>query len=278
MNASVSTIGIALAVGLLLAGCGKDKALASSQVAATVNQREISVHQLNFALQQRPDLAQLGDAAAPKALDDLINQEVVVQAAIDAKIDRDPNVLLALEAARRDILSRTYLERTTESATKPSPADVTRYYNEQPALFKARRVYQLLEHDIEVADDKIATLEAQVTPLKTPQAVAQFIAASGLKFQSGTSTRVPEAIPLELLTPLSALAEGQTVFVKQPRGVRALTLVSSLPAPVSEAQARPAIEQFLLNRERAAAAEAQVKALRGKAEVASKLSVAQKAP
>jgi EpsD family peptidyl-prolyl cis-trans isomerase len=252
----------------VLAGCsGKEATAPAGQVVATVNKREISVHQLNFALQRRTDLAPLGEAARARALDDLITQEVLVQAALDAKLERDPNILLALEAARRDVLARAYLERTTTSAGKPSADEVSRMYAERPALFKARRIYQLLEHDVEIADDKLPAFEARIDTLKTPQAVAQFISESGLRYQSAPATRVPEALPMEVADKLASLTDGQTLLVKQPKGVRAMTVVSTMPAPVPEAQARPAIEAYLANRERMAAAEAQVKMLRGKAVV-----------
>jgi len=251
-----------------VAACGGQKGeAASGQVVATVNKGEISVHQLNFALRQRSDSAQLDAAAPSKVLDSLIDQEVVVQAALDSKIDRDPAVLLALESGRRELLVRAYLQRATESTSKPTAEEVADYYVQNPALFKERRVYVFQELDVELPAEKFAGLQAQLSALKSAQSVAQAVAASGSRYTTQEATRMPESLPLDLLGRLQNLVDGQTVVVPLARGARVMTLVSSVAAPVSQTQASPLIEQFLLNRERGLVAEAKIKALREKAEI-----------
>lgn len=270
---------LAIAACLLaLTACGAKKESNSSQVVATVNRGEISAHQLNFALQQRPDFASLGASAPGQMLNELIDQEVAVQAAFDAKLDREPAVLLALEAGRRNILASLYLQRTTESAAKPTSDEVARYYAENPALFKQRRVYVFQELDIEMPQADVPALDAQLRSLKSAQAVSQAITASGLRYTAQQGTRMAEALPLELLDQVAALSEGQTAVMLLPQGARAMTLVSSMPAPVTEVQARPVIEQFLLSNQRRLAALAQMKALRDKAEIRISPAVTAAAP
>src|SRR5678816_2245114 len=95
-------------VALALAGCEKEP-LPETQVAARVNDGEVSVHQVEHTLQQQPRLiAEYGDKAARVALDSLIEQEIAAQAAREAGLDRDPAVIQALEAAKREALARAY--------------------------------------------------------------------------------------------------------------------------------------------------------------------------
>ena len=99
---------LAVLVGTLavVAGCGdkKDKA---SQTAAKVNRDEITVHQINFVLQQQRGLRpEQADAASKQILERLIDQQLALQKADELKIDRDPRVVQQLEAAKREILDR----------------------------------------------------------------------------------------------------------------------------------------------------------------------------
>src|SRR5262245_51972762 len=78
---------------LLLAGCGPAKD-GATQVAAKVNKEEISVHQINYALQQQRGLKpEAAEAAGRQLLDKLIDQELARQRGAELKLDRDPRVL-----------------------------------------------------------------------------------------------------------------------------------------------------------------------------------------
>ncbi|HLL11009.1 MAG TPA: EpsD family peptidyl-prolyl cis-trans isomerase, partial [Rubrivivax sp.] len=121
----------------LLVGCGDKKDKAASQTAAKVNKDEITVHQINFVLQQQRNLRpEQADAASRQVLERLIDQQLALQKGEDLKVDRDPRVVQQLEAARREILARAYLEKVGEAASRPTPEEIRKYYEEKPALFR----------------------------------------------------------------------------------------------------------------------------------------------
>ena len=113
-----------LATAVALVGCGdKKKDAAASQTAAKVNKEEITVHQINYVLSQQRGLAPAQAASASRqVLEGLIDQELAVQKATDQKLDRDPRVVQQLEGARREIISRAYLDKIGQGAPKPTPA------------------------------------------------------------------------------------------------------------------------------------------------------------
>ena len=98
-------------VMLALAGCSKHNGSekTGSQVVAKVNGDEITVHQLNFALSKmgKLDQSQL-KPASEKVLQKMVDTELLKQKAIAAKMDRDPQVLQMLEAAKQQVLAQAF--------------------------------------------------------------------------------------------------------------------------------------------------------------------------
>ena len=153
----------AVAAAVLLVGCGEKKDKAASQTAAKVNKDEITVHQINFVLQQQRNLRpEQTDAASKQILDRLIEQQLALQKADEQKIDRDPRVVQQLEAARREILARAYLDKVGEAAPKPTPEEIKKYYDDKPALFRERRVYSIQEFAVEAKPEQVTELREKL--------------------------------------------------------------------------------------------------------------------
>ena len=247
---------LAATAATLLAACGPKKDIApadtaGAEVVAKVNGDELTAEQLSIALQKqrgmRPDA---GDAAARQVLDQLIDEQIVVQKAIAAKLDQDPKVAAQIEAARRDILARRFLEAAAETASKPADDAVQKFYESRPALFAQRKVYTLQRTDIQVPDDRRTEVDAHVQSLKTLAELTDWLKSQKLAFTTKQEQDAAEQLPPVLLDKVAAMKEGQSVVVPSQVGVAALTLVSSASAPKTLADARPAIEQFLGNQGR----------------------------
>ncbi|OYT98983.1 MAG: peptidyl-prolyl cis-trans isomerase, EpsD family [Burkholderiales bacterium PBB1] len=260
---------IALASALvLLSACGEKKEKAASQTAAKVNKEEITVHQINFVLQQQRGLKpEQAEAAGKQILERLIDQELAVQKAEELKLDRDPRVVQQMEAARREIIARAYVEKTGEAASKPTDAEIKAYYDAKPALFSARRIYSLQEIGIEAKPEQIATLREQLGAAKSINDFVEFLKANGYRFSGNQAVRPAEQLPLNLLDTFAKLSDGQAVLLPSPAGAQVVLLVGSRSEPVDEARAKPAIEQFLLNDAKRKLVESDIKALRAAAKI-----------
>ena len=256
----------AISLALLVAGCGEKDEAVASQTAVKVNKDEITVHQINFVLQQQRGLRpEQTDEASRQILERLIDQEVTLQRAEDLKVDRDPRVVQALEAARREIISRAYLEKIGETAPRPLPDEIRKYYEDKPALFSERRIYSLQEIAIEAKPEQQTQLREALAAAKDINGFIEYLKANEYRFTGNQAVRAAEQLPLSSLESFAQMKDGQAAMVPAPNGVQVIVLAGSRMQPVSEEQARPAIEQFILNERKRKLVEDDVKSLRAAA-------------
>ena len=172
-----------LATTLLFAGCGEKKDAAAQQAAAKVNKQDITLQQLNFALQlQRGLRPEQTEAASRQILERMIEQELMVQKADDLKLDRDVKVTQQLDAARREVLARAYIEKVGEAAIKPSSDEIKKYYTDKPALFSERRIYNLQEIVIEARPEQVEPLRAQLSAARNVNEFLEGMKSAGIRY------------------------------------------------------------------------------------------------
>ena len=258
-----------VAAATLLAGCGdKKKEKVATQTAAKVNKEEITVHQINFVLgQQRAMPPEQAASASRVVLERLIDQELALQKAADQKIDRDPRVVQQIDAARREIIARAYLEKIGSGAPKPAPAEVAAYYEAHPALFKERRVYSLQEVAIEATPEQVANLQKTLTEAKTFGDFIAYLKANNIRFSGNEAVRGAEQLPLASVDQFAKMKDGQALFNARPGGAQVVHLAASRSQPVTLQQATPAIEQFLLNERKRKLIADDMQALRSAAKI-----------
>lgn len=264
----LAVVAAACAIGLALAGCGGGGKGKATQSAAKVNKEEITVHQINYVLQQQRGVPPAQAASAgQQVLERLIDQELAVQTAKSKDIDRDPQVVQQLEAARREIIARAYIERVGSGASKPTPEEIRKYYNDKPALFKERRVYTLQELRIEAKPEQVAELRTKLQESASVNEFTAFLKEKAYRFSNNELVLAAEQVPLGSLDSFASMKEGQSVLNVSGNGVQVISMVSSRSQPLDEVQASPAIEQFLLNERKRRIVEEDLKALRAAAKI-----------
>jgi EpsD family peptidyl-prolyl cis-trans isomerase len=250
---------------LLLAGCGAEPAKevsAAGKLVARVNGTEITMQQLGS---QRTTSGQ----GPLQALDQVIDRELLVQKALEAKLDRDPQVARALEESRRQLLAQAWLEHAAAQKARPTAEEVRAFYEENPALFAQRRIYRIREVTVAGAAEKIDVLRAEIAAARDLDEVAAWLKWRNLKVGAVTgTTQAAEHLPLGYLPQLARMREGDlAVFPQAPLGATVVQLVHAQEAPLAEREAAPLIEQYLSGRKRLELAAAEVKRLRGTASI-----------
>ena len=259
---------IAVVVSLVLSACGENDQKAATQVVARVDKGEISVHQLNAVLSRTPGLApEQAKAVGRQILDKLVNQEVLVQQALAAKLDREPKTMQAIEAAKREILARAFVDKISAGVPKPSAEDIKAYFNQHPELFAERRIYNFNEVVAQLPADSLPLLEEQLKKAGSLTDIINWLKSRDIAFSVNTSTKAAEQLPMELLPRFHQMKIGQIGVIPTKDAVLISQLVGSKTVPMDEKGAEPFIKQFLFNKTSSEAVEKEVKALRAKAKI-----------
>ena len=268
LAATLSLLVAAMVFALAACGDKKEKDKPASQTAAKVNKEEITVHQINFVLSQQRGIAPDQAASASKqVLERLVDQELALQKSQEQKLDRDPRVVQQLEAARREIIARAYVEKISSGAPKPTPAEIKAYYDGHPALFSARRVYNLQELAIQAKPEQLDGLRAALTSAKDIPAFINYLKANDFKFGANQAVRAAEQLPLASLDKFAAMKEGEAIFNVAPNGAQVVVVANARSQPIDEARAAPAVEQFLLNERKRKLVDDDLRALRSSAKI-----------
>jgi EpsD family peptidyl-prolyl cis-trans isomerase len=261
---------LAPALAALVAACGQDDGKKpASQVAVKVNKEEITVHQLNNALAQLRNLGPEQQKAATKqVLERMVDQELLVQRALDKKLDRDARVMQAIEASRRQILSQAYLDQATQQLPRPSAEEIRKFYDSRPELFAERRIYRLQELAIAARPEITSqVLEEQIRKAKSLNDVVAWLKANGIPFNANATVKAAEQLPLEVVPRLAQLKPGQVMLMPAQQGYLLVQVAAAESQPLDEKQATPFIEQFLLNQRRLELARSEVKQARDAAKI-----------
>jgi EpsD family peptidyl-prolyl cis-trans isomerase len=266
---ALSVLAATLTLGLPACGNKSDKKVAT-QVAVQVDSEEISVHQINQAL-SRTKAANVTPesikAMSREVLEKLIDQQLAVNQAKESKLDRSPEVVTQLEAARLEILARAYIQKIAGALAKPTPEELKKYYADHPQLFAERRVFNIQEIAVPAAAGVTKDLQAFADSGQAMESVAAWLKGKDIKFGGGSATRPAEQIPMELLTKIHLLKDGQSLLLQTPQNITLMRVASSKQVPVAEAAALPSIEQFLSNQRTNEAITANIKLLRDKAKI-----------
>ncbi len=262
-------IAVAVVMAMLLAGCGDKKKAAASQTAAKVNKDEITVHQINFVLQQqrglRPEQADAAEQADPGAADrpgtgaaEGRRPQARPRPARGAADSRPPSA--------RSWPAPTW-RRSAKAPPSPRPKRSRSTTTTSPPSSRSAASTASRRSPSRPSPSRWTPCATQAERAKNIDDFIEYLKANDFKLrrQPGRARR-------------RAVAAAQPGRVRQDEGrpghplplgqrVQVIVLAGSRSQPVTEEQARPAIEQFLLNERKRKLIEDDVKAMRAAAKI-----------
>jgi EpsD family peptidyl-prolyl cis-trans isomerase len=236
----------------------------SGQTLVRVNGDEITVHQLNDELSHTPiadKSATAQDAQRKQLLDALVDRQLLVGAAVHEKLDRDPNVMQAIDRAKAQILAQAYLQSRVDGLDKPSKTDVEAYFRDHPEFFAQRKLYEVKQVIID-AKDVTPDLNTAIDNAKTMDDVIAWLDTHKIENTKSESIRPSADLPPQILSKMQGHTEPQ-FFVLNEGGKSLLVSTAYLKDnPVTLQMAEPEIMRFLVNKKSQEAGEAELKRLR----------------
>lgn len=258
---------VALTIGASLTGCGdKSNDSKASQSLVRVNGKEITVHQLNEELARANIQPAQKDDVSKQLLNALVDRQLLEQAALKAKIDRDPNVMQAVERAKAQLISQAYLQSKIANIGKPEQSEIEIFYKQNPTLFANRQLVemeQLLIDSRYINDD----FKSALGGFKTLQEVATWLDAKGIQYDRGEVARSIAELPPQISERLKDARKGQLFVVGMGPRTMLVLMDSVKSSPVSLKDATSQIEQILLNKKRKEVGEAEIQRLRADAKI-----------
>jgi EpsD family peptidyl-prolyl cis-trans isomerase len=255
----------------LLAGCGMHHTTpgsgsAGSQVVVKVNDKEITINQVNVALDSI-EAEQITPELTRSAVDRLVDEELLVQAALKSNLDRDPSVVQSMESARRQVLAQSFAARSVFAKTPPTASEESDYYQQNPVLFEERRIFQLTAFAVQKADltDKI---RAALDATHSVDQVRDVLDKHEVRYSTQGMSILPEQLPIERLPLFAQAKTGDLLIIDEPDGQEQLMSVTGTQdSPVSLEHARPLIRRYLVNRQHEQAMQAFLKQSKAAAKI-----------
>src|SRR5258705_171583 len=133
--------------GILSAGCskksGEQAAAPNSQVIARVGNEVITApeYENELRLLNIPADKQKEPEVVKRVLNEMVTRKYLLAQAMNAKLDREPNVLLDLLRAREQVLANAFVSRTVSAKLSAiSKADIDKYVANNPLKFANENV------------------------------------------------------------------------------------------------------------------------------------------
>ena len=256
-----------LALTTLPACSPVETAKGPGQVIARVGSTEILMLQFNHAI-ERMGIPNPGLPIRQEVAAKLVDRELAVQQALAQKFDRQPEVMLKLEEARRDVLASVYAERTAGAAVRPDDNTIARYFADHPELFAERKIFRLREVALPADLKEMDEIKQRLVAKEPLDKIMTWLRTRNQAFNEQVVIRAAEQLPVEALPRLNAAREGETVVFESPRGVIAYAVISAQHASVTWEAAKPIVREYLAKRAGKEAIDARLKDLRGATQIA----------
>ena len=230
-----------------------------------VNGGDVTSAQLNYLIRNSGDSHQ-SPAMIHNALETLVDQELVVQEALKAKLDTDPDVMQILEASRRQILADAYAQRLIYPKTPIAVAKQKAYYHQHPELFEKRRWYGLQVFTIPRSELDPTLLEALDT-IKSEEGMRIILRARNIKFSERSTEQSAEQLPLSVVKQFAAAKVGDILVLPNQQLAQLMQIVAVDERPVAFEDAQAVIENYLVSARNREAMQAHIKLLRSFAQI-----------
>jgi EpsD family peptidyl-prolyl cis-trans isomerase len=208
------------ACGLALAGCGKKTDVTTeapkSQVVAKIGNEVVTVQELDneFRLGNLSSEKRKDPATIKRVLGELVTRKYLVQQALDAKLDREPTVLLDILRSKELVLANALASRdVTTKSSSISKTDIDNYIANNPLKFANRQVMSVEQISFPLSSTSQAVIEA-TKEMKTLDEVDQKLTGMGVQHGRSAGAISSGDLPQDLLNMILAKQADDIFFIR----------------------------------------------------------------
>lgn len=252
-----------VAVSVLASGCNRK---AEGQTVAVVNGDEITVPDLNFAVNQAkvPEGADKTQVRN-QILQQLVDRRLLAQQARKEGIDKTPEFLNRERQADEELLITMLANRRLKTAQLPSERDTDNYIATHPEIFGDRETWTLNQVFYPTPTDN--QINSEILAAKTLDDLVAILKKHNIAFQQQTNRLDTAVIPPELYSKLKTLSPGEPFAMAAGGRTVASVVTSREPHPLSGDQAKPVAVDAMRKAQTATSIEGLLKSLRNSAKI-----------
>lgn len=253
----------AISLAVLATACTRK---AEGQTVAVVNGEEITVPDLNFALElaKVPDTADK-NAARSQVLQQLVDRRLLAEQARKEGIDKTPEFLNRERRADEDLLISMLANKRLNTAQLPSDREVQNYITTHPEMFGSRETWALDQLVFNVPADN-----GQKEQIKNAHSIDQLIAvlqANKINYTRQKNSLDTAVIPPDLYSKLRGVPPGEPFAVQMGNRMVASAIAGREAHPIADAQAKPVAVEAMRKAQTGKSLQDLLKSLRSQAKI-----------
>lgn len=253
----------AISLAVLSSGCNRK---AEGQTVAVVNGDEITVPDLNFALNQAkvPEGADK-KLARSQLLQQLVDRRLLAQQARQEGIDKTAEYLNARRRADEDLLISMLANRRLKTAQLPSDREIDNFIATHPETFANHETWSLSQVAYQTPTDN--AVKAEIIAAKTIDQLLTVLKTHNIPYQQQDNKLDTAVIPPELYSRLKAIQPGEPFAISAGSRTIASVITAREPHPLTGDQAKPVAVDAMRKAQTATALEGLLKSLRSSGKI-----------
>lgn len=239
--------------GLLVAGCskksGEQAASSNSQVVAHVGDQVVTAQEFENELRllNIPPDKQKETETVKKVLNEMVTRKYLLEQALAAKLDREPNVLLDILRSREQVLATAFISRSvSKKISAISKADIDKYIADNPLRFAGRKLMTVDQISFPFGPNAQSIIDATKSA-NSLEEVDQKLTAMGVPHGRSTGTLNSSEMPEELVSSMRAKKPDDVFFVRSGPNGMFLKIKSEETRPLEGEAAVNSARQLMRN-------------------------------
>jgi EpsD family peptidyl-prolyl cis-trans isomerase len=241
-------------VSLALVACGKKNEgapVSTSQVVARVGDQVVSAQELdtelrwnNIAADRRRD-----DAVVKRVLGELVTRKYLLQQSLNAKLDREPTVLLDILRSREQVLAKAFATReVSKQVSAITAVDIEKYIADHPHKFADRKLLAVEQISVPLGGADQSLIDS-LKELASIEKVEQRLTELGIAHAKSSATISTSEVPDELFRSIQEkTTPGAFTFVRSGQNALFLSVKGEEARPL-EGEAAIALARQLQQQE-----------------------------